>query len=73
MNKYGPKQYTGASIGRLGDYDPHDIRQMSLDIAAILRRLIQMRGNLPARDNQSRENRVVLQQKIIEIQGLLSL
>ena len=62
-----PKQ----TIGSYRNTD--DIKQMSVDCAIMLRRLIQMRGASPAFDESDYQRHRLLSDKIIEIQGLLKL
>lgn len=68
------QQYASVGEGPLGGYrNADELTQTAIDAAAILRRLVTMRSNYPARNNESMENHAVLMQKIIEIQGLLKL
>ena len=72
--EYAMKQNYAGMVGEGPGYrNVEELTQTAIDAAAILRRLVTMRGNYPSRNSDSMENHAVLLQKIIEIQGLLKL
>lgn len=66
-------QNTGPAPDSMLGRDRSEIDQMAIDTAAILRRLIQLKGNSTAYSEDAHQRHQLLVNKIIEIQGLLLL